>query len=142
MYKSCYGGRGSKRGNWCRSGNKFEKWAKRQAAWRQGPAVNVEESSDKYELSVYAAGYEKSNFSLALEDDILTVSASVSQEEPGADRNWRRREYTPRAFSRRFELNDKVNQEAITAAYNDGVLLITLPKKEDAQSSKHEIFVG
>ncbi len=115
------------------------KWAKMQSI---GYApVNVQELDDRYELHVYAAGYTKEDFKLSLVDNILTVSVEQQKSEPSEKTQWKRREYWQRGFERQFELNDKINADAISATYDNGVLKVTLPKLEDKVTTRQDIEI-
>ena len=105
------------------------------------PAANVEEHDDHYQLMLFVPGYEKSDFQLSIQDDILKVSVSKYQENDQATGQWRRFEYKPRNFERRFQLNQKINPEAIEAAYEQGVLNVRLPKKAGEETWRQEIEV-
>lgn len=102
------------------------------------PPVNVREMDDKYELHLFAAGYVKSDFSLALTDQTLSISTSPKN---GEITSWKRHEYSPQGFVRKFELNEKVDKSAISATYENGVLILTLPKLEGFETERKEITV-
>jgi HSP20 family protein len=119
------------------------------------PPVNIEELDDKYEISFFAAGYSKSDFKISLADDTLTVSGAKeskggSAQDPDWEdiesrhhhRHWRNREFKLRNFERHFILNDKINRDEIQAKYEDGVLKITLSKKEGAETIRTNIDIG
>ena len=106
------------------------------------PPVNVEEFDDKYELSVFAAGYSKGDFNVNLENDELVVSAKVSETQGAENGNWRRKEFRPRGFERHFILNEKVDKDAVSAKYKDGVLTITLPKLSGFETTRAEIKIS
>jgi HSP20 family protein len=102
------------------------------------PPVNVREEDGKYELHLFAAGYVKSDFSIALTDQMLKISAE--NKEISTD-GWKRHEYTPTGFVRQFELNEKVDKTAIFATYENGVLILTLPKLEGFETERKDITV-
>ncbi|MFB0908523.1 MAG: Hsp20/alpha crystallin family protein [Spirosomataceae bacterium] len=102
------------------------------------PPVNVRELDDKYELHLFAAGYVKSDFSIALMDQTLKISAET--KEVSTD-GWKRHEYAPQGFIRQFELNEKVDKTAISAAYENGVLILSLPKLEGFETERKDIVV-
>ncbi|MEO1257308.1 MAG: Hsp20/alpha crystallin family protein [Bacteroidota bacterium] len=120
-----------------------KRWWKHKMAQAWGyPPVNVEELDDRYEILVYAAGYGKSDFGISLKDNTLVVQAEKpATTEEATEQNWRRREFRPGGFERYFELNEKINKEAITAQYADGVLKVTLPKLEGKETFRQEIEV-
>lgn len=97
------------------------------------PAVNVKETEDSYHLEVVAPGRNKDDFKLEVNDQILTISYEVENKTEHQDKGFTRREYRFDGFKRSFHLDDKViNDEAISATYQDGILRVTLPKKEEA----------
>ena len=73
------------------------------------------------------------------------MSVSFEQKEENKDQKeekWIRSEYSFRSFKRSFTLNDKIDTAGINAKYNDGILEITLPKKENTAPATQEITVG
>jgi HSP20 family protein len=98
------------------------------------PAVNIKETEKDFQLEVSAAGMNKEDFKLELDNNMLTVSAERKNEGNTNDEKgkYTRREFSYSSFSRSFTLPDnKVNEEAVNASYADGILHITLPKMED-----------
>lgn len=106
------------------------------------PPVNVEEFDDKFELSVFAAGYSKNDFDVKLENETLIISAKKSEHPETETGNWRRKEFSARAFERPFILNEKVDMEAIYAKYKDGVLKVTLPKLAGFETTRSEVKIS
>lgn len=102
------------------------------------PPVNVRETDDSYELYLFAAGYEKSDFVISLTDQVLSISVKDTTTTEG---NWKRQEYTPKGFVRQFELNEKTNTSAIGATYKNGVLILSLPKLEGFETTHQAIEV-
>ena len=74
------------------------------------PPANVRELDDKYELNLYAPGYEKEDFIIALIDDRLSISV---KEKPSEEGEWRRQEFAHRAFVRQFELSEKIDKSKV-----------------------------
>jgi HSP20 family protein len=97
------------------------------------PAVNIHETDTAFEVHVAAPGLEKADFKIELAHEVLKISAQkeVANEEKTANRVLRR-EFGYTSFQRSFSLPKNVESEQINAAYTDGVLKITLPKKETA----------
>ena len=97
--------------------------------------VNVRETGQGYEMSLIAPGLRKEDFKLNVTDDLLTVSYEQKQEhnEESAQEGWLRKEYKMQSFSRSFNLDDSVDVNKITASYDNGVLHLSLPKKENAR---------
>lgn len=102
------------------------------------PPANVKELDDRYELYLYAPGYEKSDFIIALIDDRLSISV---KEKDQPDESWKRKEFTQQEFVRQFELSDKVDKAAIVAKYEKGILILSLPKLEEFETTRQEIEI-
>ncbi|MCX2744197.1 Hsp20/alpha crystallin family protein [Mangrovivirga sp. M17] len=97
------------------------------------PAVNVKESEDSYNIELAAPGMKKKDFNIELEDNVLTISADKKEQETDEDENYTRREFLYTSFLRKFTLPESADGEKIKASYNDGVLDIYVPKKEEAK---------
>jgi HSP20 family protein len=107
---------------------------------RQVP-VNVKETEAGFTLDVIAPGIAKEDFKLQVNDKSLTISFEQKENENTADDKWLRKEYKVRAFKRTFTLGDKVDSEKITATYQNGILTLSLPKKEAAIATNKVIEV-
>jgi HSP20 family protein len=103
--------------------------------------VNVKETKDAYQLEVVAPGFEKSDFNINLEKNMLTVSAERKSETDNKDEKQVRREYSYHSFKRSFTIDEKVDSEKIEAKYVNGVLTLNLPRKEEVKASAKEISV-
>ena len=104
------------------------------------PAVNITENKEDYKLSVAASGLKKDDFKIDVEGNMLTISSEKEDSKEEKDERYTRKEYSYSSFSRSFALPEEVNQEKIEAKYQDGVLKVTLPKKDDVKKlavSKH-----
>jgi HSP20 family protein len=98
------------------------------------PAVNISENDKSWNIEVAAPGFKKEDFKIKLENDVLTVSAEHKQEENAEEKNYRRREFKKSSFSRSFRLKkENVNEDGISASYDNGILNLILPKKEEVQ---------
>jgi HSP20 family protein len=104
--------------------------------------VNVKETDKAYELNIFAPGLSKEDFKINIDKNILSVSFDKKEEQKEENTKWIRNEYYFRSFKRSFTLSDKVNQSGITAKYTDGVLGLTIPKKETVESTTQEIKVA
>ncbi|MEM9549100.1 MAG: Hsp20/alpha crystallin family protein [Bacteroidota bacterium] len=113
-------------------------WRSKYNASFNYPPANVRELDDKYELYLYAPGYEKSDFIIALIDDRLSISVKEKKAEEG---NWRRQEFAQQEFVREFSLSEKVDKSAIVAKYVNGVLILAIPKLEEFETSRQEIAI-
>ncbi|MBD2705645.1 Hsp20 family protein [Spirosoma sp. BT702] len=99
------------------------------------PAVNIKEDTEGYQIDVAAPGLKKEHFKLSLHNGKLTVSTQQQdqQEEKNERGYYTKQEFSYHAFSRSFWLPDSCNQDQIQARYEDGILHIVLPKKEEAK---------
>ena len=98
------------------------------------PAVNIREDENNFEVEVAAPGLKKDDFKIELENDILTISSSIEAKEEKGNENYNRREFRYSSFKRTFSLpENKVDGDKVMAKYVDGVLQITLPKREEAK---------
>lgn len=105
------------------------------------PAVNISENDRNYSLEVIAPGFEKGDFKLKVDDDLLTISAESKSENKEDDKEYTRREYSYNSFTRSFRLPDNVNDVNISANYKDGVLNIELPKSKKEVKASKEISI-
>ncbi len=108
------------------------------------PSVNVSEDSNNYSVEIVAPGFNKEDFKLKVDGDILTVSAEKKSEkaEDGKGKEYTRREYNYSSFTRSFNLPDNVKDDAISAAYKDGVLELQLPKSTNQEKATKEITIN
>ncbi len=99
------------------------------------PAVNIQETEDNFSVEVAAPGMAKEMFNIELNNDVLTISSEDKKEKETTKNNGRytRKEFSYSNFKRAFSLPDSVNSEKISASYKDGVLVIELPKREEAK---------
>jgi HSP20 family protein len=104
------------------------------------PAVNITENKENYKLAVAVPGLKKDDFKIDLNGNMLTISSEKEESKESKESRYTRKEYSYSSFTRSFTLPELVNQEKIEANYEDGVLNVTLPKKEEAKKlalSKH-----
>ena len=94
------------------------------------PSANVIESDKGYHLELLAAGFSKEDFKLGIDKGLLTISAEVAAEKTDEKVKYTRREFRKNSFKRAFHLPETVDAEAISAAYENGILKVTLPKDE------------
>ena len=90
-----------------------------------------------------APGLNKDDFQLHFSNNTLTISFEHKEEknEPAEDNRWIRKEYRQQSFTRSFSIDDTVDVDKTSARYDNGVLRLTLPKKEHAQSASKTINV-
>lgn len=103
--------------------------------------VNVKETEKGYLLEVVAPGFEKADFKVNLNQNLLTISAEKKEELKEEKEKQIRREYSYRSFKRSFTLDEKIDATNIEASYVNGVLTLNLPKKEEVKASATEIVI-
>jgi len=97
------------------------------------PSVNIKDTKEAYKIEVAVPGYSKENFNLKVEDNILTISAETKEDKLEEGEKFTRKEFSYTSFKRSFTLPKTVVAENISAAYENGILNITLPKAEEAK---------
>ena len=103
--------------------------------------VNIKETEKNYCIDVVAPGFEKADFKVDLDQDILTISAEKKNEMKNDNEKEIRNEYSNRSFKRSFTLDEKIDAANIDAKYVNGILTLNLPKKEAVKASTKEISV-
>lgn len=98
------------------------------------PSVNIKETTDTYEVEVAAPGLVKSDFKVTLDGNLLTISSEKQSQKENEQENFTRREFSYQSFQRSFELpKNVVDEENISARYENGLLQLSIPKKEEAK---------
>ncbi len=97
------------------------------------PAVNISEQDNQYLVSLAAPGMKKNDFKIEVDGNMLTISSEKEESTEETDKKFTRKEYNYSSFSRSFSLPEEIKQENIQAKYEDGVLKVTLPRKEAAK---------
>jgi HSP20 family protein len=97
------------------------------------PAVNITENQGNYEVSLAVPGLKKDDFKIDVDGNMLTISSEKEESKEEKEKSFTRKEYSYSSFSRSFTLPEEVNKEKIEAKYEDGVLKLTLPRKEEAK---------
>lgn len=96
-------------------------------------SVNVLESDQAFLLEFSAPGFAKENLKVKVEGDTLTVTGEAKTNDEQTERNYKRREFIHQSFSRSFTLPDNIDAEKIEGKYENGILLVTLPKKVEGK---------
>jgi len=96
------------------------------------PAVNIIEEKDKFILELAVPGINKADIDIKLENDELLISSKSEEKENELQENFVRVEYNYKSFKRVFKIPETVNTKKINAQYKNGVLTLTLHKKEEA----------
>jgi HSP20 family protein len=97
------------------------------------PKVNIKETADAFIVDMAVPGLKKSDFHIDLDNQVLSISTEIKEENQHKEENYTRREFGYASFKRTFTLPESVNDEKINARYIDGILSIILPKKEEAK---------
>ncbi|PKP01108.1 MAG: heat-shock protein Hsp20 [Bacteroidetes bacterium HGW-Bacteroidetes-9] len=97
------------------------------------PSVNIVEGKDDFRIEVAAPGLEKNDFKINLENNVLTISSEKEDTNEQKEERYMRREFSYSSFRRSFSLPGTVEADKIAANHSNGVLNITIPKKEEAK---------
>jgi len=104
------------------------------------PAVNITDNKDDFMVSLAVPGMKKDDFNIDIDGNMITISCEKEEKKEEKDAKFTRKEYNYSSFTRSFTLPEDVLKEKIEARYEDGVLKLMLPKKEEAKKtviSKH-----
>ena len=97
------------------------------------PSVNIIEGKEDFRIEVAVPGLDKKDFKIDLNNNVLVISSEKEVKNEQNDEKYMRKEFSYSSFQRSFTLPNSVDAEKINAAYKDGVLNVTIPKKEDAK---------
>ncbi|MES2431535.1 MAG: Hsp20/alpha crystallin family protein [Bacteroidota bacterium] len=105
------------------------------------PPVNIVEKTDAYHLDVAAPGFQKENFAVKLDGNLLTITAETKEETKDETAKTIRKEFSHKTFKRSFSLDEKIDAAGITAKYENGILFVVLPKKEEVKAVAKDITI-
>lgn len=111
---------------------RFESWA---------PAINVAENDLNYEIELAAPGIKKEDFDVSVENQMLTIVGKTEKEKEEKDKNYTRKEFSSQSFQRRFPIPDNVDPNMIEAKHEDGILRVTLHKRNPETSPKKGVEI-
>lgn len=98
------------------------------------PSVNIKEDEEAFHVEMAAPGLEKKDFKVELNNNVLTISSEKEEEhEENEGEQFTRREFSYQAFNRSFTLPETVESDKIKAKYDNGILKVDIPKKEEAK---------
>jgi HSP20 family protein len=103
------------------------------------PKTNVLEFDDHYRLDMYIPGVAKEDLKIEVENNRLTVSKPVQQDQGSEKFNLQ--EFESNGFERSFTLSNDIDSANLKADHKNGILSITLPKKEESKPVKREITI-
>ncbi len=104
------------------------------------PPVNIIEKADSYHLEVSAPGFEKADFNVKLDGNLLSITAE-KKEEVKDETKVVRKEFSYKSFKRSFTVDEKIESSNINAKYENGILKIELPKKEIVKAASKDITI-
>jgi len=107
------------------------------------PAVNIKETNDNYEIELAAPGMSKKDFKVQLDGNVLAISSEKTTQNEGKDEStkYTNHEFSYQSFSRTFNLQKEVvDTEKIQAKYEDGVLRLLIPKKEQTKQKQSRMI--
>ena len=108
-----------------------------RGAW--APSVDIYENKDQIVLEAELPGMKQEDFDLSIENNIITLRGERKFEKTEETDNYHRVERSYGAFTRSFTLPQTVSAEGATAEYNNGVLRVTLPKREETKARRIEV---
>jgi len=113
-------------------------WSGTQMPAGNAPAFKVDISEDEtaFHIEAELPGLTKEQIALNIEDDVLTIKAERKQETEEQKKDYHRIERSYGSFSRSFNLGEMIDQEHIGAAFDNGVLHVTLPKAQPVRKTK------
>ena len=103
--------------------------------WNQNsniPAANIIEADDHFDIQLAAPGKKKNDFKIELEEGVLTISSRIESNSGEEDSSFTRKEFGYSSFIRSFNIPETVSTDKISANYKEGILTVSLPKKEEA----------
>lgn len=110
------------------------------------PAVNIKENDKHFEVELAAPGLRKGDFSIMIDKNVLTISASQQSQKEGEKEeqgNYTVREFSFQSFERSFSLPENaIEEEKVEASYNEGILRLVLPKKEEKKPKVKQIKIA
>ena len=96
------------------------------------PAANIIEADDHFNIELAAPGKKKSDFTIELDEGVLTISSETETKSTEKDGSFTRKEFGYSSFKRSFNIPETVSADKISASYKEGILTVSLPKKAEA----------
>ena len=107
---------------------------------KPAPSANIKESEEAFEIELALPGFKKEDFKIEVQDKSLTVSSESKKENEDSNENYIRKEFSFNSFSRSFRLPRTVDSEQIVAEFENGILTLTLPKREEAKAKEPRLI--
>ena len=113
--------------------------------WGNGHSVSafrtdVIDTGDAYQLQAELPGFKKEDIKIDIENDCLTISAERKMDEEDKQKNFIKRERFYGSYSRSFDISG-IEVDGIEAAYADGILTLTMPKKQETIPAKRSLEI-
>lgn len=105
------------------------------------PAVNVSKEKDELQFELSAPGFTKEEIKVEVDNGVLTITGEHKQEQESKEKSYFRKEFTFGSFKRSFNLPEEFDADNISARYENGILRLTVPQKEQAKPSSREITI-
>ncbi len=106
------------------------------------PPVNILERETSYDIEMLAPGLSKADFKISLDKEFLTISYEKTSNTEDVSPKYVKKEFSLDSFKRTFTLNDNLDGEAISAKYDNGILLVSIPKKEKEETKTKTIEIN
>ncbi|MBC3758897.1 Hsp20/alpha crystallin family protein [Hyunsoonleella sp. SJ7] len=97
------------------------------------PKVNIMETNDDYFIELAVPGFKKDDFNIDLDNEVLSISTEHKEETETSEGNYTRKEFGYSSFKRTFSLPEYIDESKIKATYEEGILTVKLPKREEAK---------
>lgn len=110
------------------------------------PLVNIKENTSNFVLEVLVPGFKKEDIIIEVEENVLNLTSREAKEvesiENSNENTYRKQEFTLQPIKRSFKLSESINQELIKAKFENGILFIDLPKKEEVKVHKKMVEIS
>jgi len=106
------------------------------------PSVDVKETKDEFVISAEVPGMSKDDIKINISDNTLTIKGEKKEEKKEENHNYHRIERRFGTFQRSFTLPTQIEEKKVKASYKDGILTISMPKKEEAKPKEIPITVS
>lgn len=103
--------------------------------------IDIRDNGDKYVVEADLPGFDKKDINIDISDGILSISAHKEKEEDLKDKSYVLKERFSSSFTRSISLNDEVDQSNVSANYKNGVLELSIPKKQKTKDKKIKIEI-
>jgi HSP20 family protein len=106
------------------------------------PAVNILENTTHFDVIVNAPGLSKDEFKISVENDLMTIGYDHKEVPSEVEPKFIKKEFSVKSFKRSFTLNENLNVDEISAKYENGLLTVSIPKKEVKETSTKNIVIN